>query len=181
MEADDRKGTGESNLDYMHDFLSQLTLTVKNGDTVVYSGHPHSLADGFEGDNVYLGYISKNSSMNLTAELSVDIEMGNEYANRIGEVDWIFLVEEYNQPDDDDKPGGGGSDRDPKPKPTPENPSVIITDQDVPLEELPEMDIPLAVLPKTGDETNVTPYLFLLGAGALGMLLTVFGKRKKRA
>ena len=182
LEADDRKGTGETSLDYMHDFLKQLTLTVKSGDTVVYSGHPHSLADGFEEGNVYLGSLNKNNSMKLDVELSVDIEMGNEYANRIGEVDWIFLVEEYNKPDDDDDGPGGGSDRDPKPKPTPtpENPSVIITDQDVPLEALPEMDIPLAVLPKTGDETNGTPYLILLGFGVLGMVLTVFGKRKKK-
>lgn len=179
LDADTRKGT-MSSLDYMYDFLSQLTLIVKNGDKVVYAGHPHSLSSGFEKDNVYLGYLSKNNSMKLEVELSVDIEMGNEYANRIGEVDWVFLVEEYNVPDDDDGPGGGG-DRNPDPKPIPENPSVIITDQDVPMGVLPETDIPMAILPKTGDETNVIPYLVLLGAGVLGMVLTVFGKRKKKA
>ena len=182
LDADKRKGS-MSSLDYMHDFLKQLTLTVKNGDEVVYTGYPHSLTSGFEKDNAYLGYLGRNDSMKLDVELSVDIEMGNEYADRIGEVDWIFLVEEYNEPDDDDDGpgGGGGSNRDPKPKPTPENPSVIITDQDVPLDVLPETDIPLAVLPMTGDETNGTPYLILLIVGVLGMGLTVFGKRKKKA
>ncbi len=184
LDADERKGRGESSLDYMHDFLSQLTLTVKNGDEVVYSGHPHSLADGFEGDNVYLGYLGRKKNMKLDVELSVDIEMGNEYANRIGEVDWIFLVEEYNEPDDDDDKPGGGSEPDPtpkpKPKPTPEKPSVIITDQDIPLEVLPEMDVPLVVLPKTGDETNAAPWLMLLGVGVFGMVAAVFGTRKKK-
>lgn len=50
--------------------------------------------------------------MNLDVELTVPIEMGNDYANRIGEVDWVFVVEGF----DDVKPG---KDPDPEPEPKP--------------------------------------------------------------
>lgn len=184
LKADDRKGT-MTELEYMHDFLDQLTLTVKKGDQVVYSGCPSSLEQGFEdGANVYLGKLKYNESMDLDVQLSVDIEMGNEYTDRIGEVDWIFLVEERDNPDDDpDSPGGGGGkDPSPKPTPTPED-TVIIYPSDVPLSGPDDVPIDvigdIAVAPKTGDDTQILPYLIILVCGILGMGLTLFGKRKR--
>ena len=125
--------------------------------------------------------------MKLDVELSADIEMGNEYANRIGEVDWVFIVEEYTIPDDDEPETTAGIEEPPtvapetEPIPTPEpiKSSVIITDEYDPFGVLGAGDFPFGVLPMTGDETNVTPYLLLLGVGVLGMIVTVFGKRKK--
>ena len=35
----------------------------------------------------------------LTVELKVPVELGTAYANRIGEVDWVFVAEEVNDPD----------------------------------------------------------------------------------
>ena len=101
LEADDRKGE-LSNLEYMHDFLEQLTLTVWAGEKVdqniIYQGTPNSLEKGFEdGKFAFLGNFEKGEGVELTAELSVDIEMGAEYANRIGEVDWVFVFEEFNE------------------------------------------------------------------------------------
>ena len=47
---------------------------------------------------MYLGEFKYNDSLKLNVELAVDIDMGNEYAHRIGEVDWVFVVEERNNP-----------------------------------------------------------------------------------
>lgn len=88
------KASGDE-LAYMNDFLSKLNLTVKNGDTVIFDGAPNS-TDGLD-ENVYLGTLALkgNKTATLTAELSVPIELGNEYSNRIGEVDWAFVVEGF--------------------------------------------------------------------------------------
>ena len=76
----------------MQDFLSQLTMTVKQGDKVLFSASPDEL-DGLK-ENVLLGAFPGRSKTILTVELSVPIELGNEYANRVGEVDWVFTAEE---------------------------------------------------------------------------------------
>lgn len=76
----------------MQDFLSQLTMTVKQGDKVLFSASPDEL-DGLK-ENVLLGTFPGKSHTKLVVELSVPIELGNEYANRVGEVDWVFTAEE---------------------------------------------------------------------------------------
>lgn len=76
----------------MQDFLSQLTMTVKQGDKVLFSASPDEL-DGLK-ENVLLGTFPGRSKTILTVELSVPFELGNEYANRVGEVDWVFTAEE---------------------------------------------------------------------------------------
>ncbi len=83
----------------MEDFLSQLTMTVWNGDTKIYEGSPDEL-DGLK-NNVLLGTFRRNQGTTLTVELKVPIELGNEYANRVGEVDWVFVVEEYDDANPD--------------------------------------------------------------------------------
>ena len=76
----------------MQDFLSQLSMTVKQGDKVLFSASPDEL-DGLE-KNVLLGTFPGKSYTKLVVELTVPIELGNEYANRVGEVDWVFTAEE---------------------------------------------------------------------------------------
>ena len=76
----------------MQDFLSQLTMTVKQGDKVLFSASPDEL-DGLK-ESVLLGAFPGKSYTKLVVELSVPIELGNEYANRVGEVDWVFTAEE---------------------------------------------------------------------------------------
>ena len=81
----------------MEDFLHQLALTVVKADgTVIFEGTAEEL-DGLA-ENVLLGTFEKGDSTVLTAKLSVPIELGNEYANRVGEVDWVFVAEELNNP-----------------------------------------------------------------------------------
>lgn len=107
LSADERRQTESELVAYMHDFLGQLDLTVWKGaektpENIIYTGHPNSLEDGFESENVLLGNVDKGSSITLTAELQVPLELGNDYANRVGEVAWVFVIEEQN------KGGGGG-------------------------------------------------------------------------
>ena len=75
----------------MQDFLAQLTMRIYNGDQLIYEASPDQA--GALADNVELGTLYKGDSLNLKVELDVPIEMGNEYANRVGEVDWVFLAE----------------------------------------------------------------------------------------
>lgn len=75
----------------MQDFLSQLTMRIYNGTELIYIASPDEA--GALVNNVLLGTLSKGESLNLKVELDVPIELGNEYANRVGEVDWVFLAE----------------------------------------------------------------------------------------
>lgn len=107
---------------YMYDFLSQLSMTVKNGTDEIYNASPDELAGLVK--NVYLGTLRKDQSLKLNVELAVPIEMGNEYANRIGEVDWVFVVEGYDDPKPtrSDRDSDDSDDPDPSPRP-PRRPS----------------------------------------------------------
>ena len=76
----------------MSDFLSQLYMEAWQGDQCIYTGSPDEL-DGLK-NNVLLGTIPRFKSTTLTVKLQVPAELGNEYANRVGEVDWVFTAEE---------------------------------------------------------------------------------------
>ncbi len=76
----------------MTDFLSQLSMTVKQGDRVIYQASPDKL-DGLA-QNVLLGSFASGESVELTVELKVPAELDNKYAERIGEVDWVFVAEQ---------------------------------------------------------------------------------------
>ena len=77
----------------MEDFLSQLEMEVYCGKKQIFKASPDEL--GGLKNKVLLGTFKKNASATLTVKLNVPIELGNEYANRMGEVDWIFTVEAF--------------------------------------------------------------------------------------
>ena len=93
----DKVAAEEPYLGDMMDFLAQLSMTVKQGDKVLFNASPNEL--GGLAENVLLGEFDPEEKTELTVELHVPMEMGNEYANRVGEVDWVFMVEELNDPD----------------------------------------------------------------------------------
>ena len=180
--------TYQEKLDDMNDFLHQLTLTVKHGDTVIYEGHPDELSAGFEGEMKALGRLSYGETTTLDVELSVPFELGNEYADRIGEVDWVFSVDEKNK-------GGGGEDPedpedpdDPEDPEDPEEPPIVLGDEDVKDPEEPplvlgdedEKVIEVTDAPKTGDDTVIMPYIALFAVGLVGTILTAVKKRKTK-
>ena len=83
----------------MADFLSKLTMEVYlvNADGTkqsIFSASPDQTAQLT--DNVLLGTFAKGKSAKLEAVLTVPAELGNEYAYRVGEVDWLFTVEGFN-------------------------------------------------------------------------------------
>ena len=79
----------------MTEFLSKLSMKVWNGTELIYDASPDEL-DGLK-TNKFLGTYHSGEKATLKVELNVPIELGNEYANRVGEVDWIFHVEAYNE------------------------------------------------------------------------------------
>lgn len=79
----------------MTEFLSKLFMKVWNGTELIYDASPDQL-DGLK-SNKLLGTFRTGETATLKVELSVPIELDNKYANRVGEVDWIFHVEAYNE------------------------------------------------------------------------------------
>ncbi|MDY5564660.1 MAG: LPXTG cell wall anchor domain-containing protein [Candidatus Limivicinus sp.] len=76
----------------MSDFLSQLYMEVWQGSECIFTGSPNEL-DGLK-NNVLLANVPRGKSVELTVKLQVPAELGNEYAYRVGEVDWVFTAEE---------------------------------------------------------------------------------------
>lgn len=79
----------------MTEFLSKLSMKVWNGSELIYDASPDQL-DGLK-DNKFLGTFRSGETATLKVELTVPIELDNQYASRAGEVDWIFHVEAYNE------------------------------------------------------------------------------------
>lgn len=79
----------------MTEFLSKLSMKVWNGTELIYDASPDEL-DGLK-TNKFLGTFRTGETATLKVELTVPIELDNKFANRVGEVDWIFHVEAYNE------------------------------------------------------------------------------------
>ena len=79
----------------MTEFLSKLSMKVWNGTELIYDAAPNEL--GGLGSNKFLGTFRSGETASLKVELSVPIDLDNKFADRIGEVDWIFHVEAYNE------------------------------------------------------------------------------------
>ena len=79
----------------MTEFLSKLSMKVWNGTELIYDASPDEL-DGLK-TNKFLGTFRTGETAILKVELTVPIELDNKFANRVGEVDWIFHVEAYNE------------------------------------------------------------------------------------
>ena len=80
----------------MMDFLSQISLTV------TLNGAPISqdTADKSAGlaSRQLIGVFKAPGQSTVQATVSVPITMGNEYAQRMGEIDWVFTAEEWGEP-----------------------------------------------------------------------------------
>lgn len=93
------EGERDETVATMADFFSKLSMDVYlvNADgtkETIFSASPDKSAQLT--DNVLLGTFAKGQSAKLEAVLTVPAEFGNEYANRVGEVDWLFTVEGFN-------------------------------------------------------------------------------------
>jgi len=169
--TDDPRREQQSELDYMYDFLNRMTLTVwdeEDMEAPIYTGVPQYLEDE-EGEAILVATLDEDESASLLVELEFSLAIDNEYAARIGEVDWVFKIEER------DRSGGGGGGGEII------IPDPIIPDPIVPDPETPPVEPPVPPeSPKTGDDTVVLPYIALFGIGLLGMVLTTIGKKKQK-
>lgn len=141
----------------MQDFLNQLSMTVRNGDKVI--SEATAAEPGGLRENVELGTFRYGEETKLTVELSIPEELDNTYANRIGEVDWVFSVEERNDLGGKPHHSGGKSDR---------SGSVSVSVQTV------------VDSAKTGDSTNVLPWLAALALSVTGLVICIRRRRREK-
>ena len=88
------------------DFLSKLHLTVAKSENNEMAYMFDAAADQTGGmtDWVYLGTLYSGGEVNLILNLDIPIELGNEYQDAIGYIDWEFKAEEMPIDPDDPKP-----------------------------------------------------------------------------
>jgi len=94
------------------DFLSKLHLTVKTSEKNKMAYMFDAAADQTAGltDWVYLGTLYSGGTVNIDVTLDVPVELGNEYSDRIGYIDWEFMVEEFETDPTDPFPPQTGDD-----------------------------------------------------------------------
>ena len=95
------------------DFLSKLHLTVAKSENNEMAYMFDAAADQTGGmtDWVYLGTLYSGGEVNLILNLDIPIELGNEYQDAIGYIDWEFKAEELPIDPDDPKPPQTGDNR----------------------------------------------------------------------
>lgn len=144
----------------MSEFLSKLSLKVYQDGKMIYDASPGAL--DVNAEPVLLGSFDYNTSAVITVELAVPIELGNEYANKTGVVDWVFFADHMDYPEDPPPGGGGGG-----------GGGGSSGDDD-------PTGFNLLVLPMTGDMMSAWPYLLLLLIGICGLGYTMVRSRKAK-
>ena len=88
------------------EFLSQLGLKVAKSEENEMAYMFDAAADETAQltDWVYLGTLYSGGEVNLDVTLNVPVELPNEYQNKIGYLDWEFMIEEFPVEPDDPKP-----------------------------------------------------------------------------
>lgn len=88
------------------DLLSQLHLTVEKAEnnSMAYMFDASSDQTAGMTDWVYLGTLYSGGEVNLVLNLEVPLELGDEYQDAIGYLDWEFKAEELPKEPDDPKP-----------------------------------------------------------------------------
>ena len=90
------------------EFLSQLALKVKKSEDnkMAYMFDAKANETAQLDRWVCLGTLYSGGEVNLDVTLTVPVELDNEFQNKIGYLDWEFMVEEMPaEPDDPVKPG----------------------------------------------------------------------------
>lgn len=88
------------------EFLSQLKLKVAKSEDneMAYMFDAYANESAQLTDWVCLGMLYSGGEVNLDVTLEVPVEMGNEFQDQIGYLDWEFMVIEYPVDADDPEP-----------------------------------------------------------------------------
>ena len=88
------------------EFLSQLGLKVAKSEEneMAYMFDAAANETAQLTDWVYLGTLYSGGEVNLDVTLNVPVELPNEYQNKIGYLDWEFMIEEFPIEEGDPKP-----------------------------------------------------------------------------
>lgn len=73
------------------DFLGRMTLKIYHGDLLIAQGKADAVQPE---ESVLLGRFPSGGSTELKVVLEVPAELGNDFADRAGEVVWVFTAEE---------------------------------------------------------------------------------------
>lgn len=88
------------------DFLSQMTLKVKNAtDTVMFEAAAHESAQLTEW--TYLGLLYSGGEADMDITLTVPTSMDNDYSSKIGYLTWEFMIKEFPVEPEDPSPDTG--------------------------------------------------------------------------
>ena len=79
------------------DFLNQLQLSVTCKDSDIFDAQADEKAQLTK--NILLGTFKKDGETDLVVTLTVPMDLGSEYMNRVGIVPWTFMVEEIAEED----------------------------------------------------------------------------------
>ncbi|MGE4548347.1 MAG: sortase B protein-sorting domain-containing protein [Intestinibacillus sp.] len=173
-------------------FLDSMTLTVTDPDNTELK----VMEAGSGTAGVLLGTFSANQTRDLTVTLTAPITMGNEFQGAHSFVDWMFYAEQVTGGGGGGGGGGSSDDGDDDviitepevPGGTielPEEPEVTVPETEVPA-GLPEINVeeeavPLASIPKTGDNSQLLLFIVLMVASGTGLTaLLVTGKRPEK-
>lgn len=87
-------------------FLSQLGLTVKTAEdnTMAYMFDAAASETAGLTERVCLGTLYSGGEVNLDVTLNVPVELGSEFQDAVGYLDWEFFVEEFPVEPDDPRP-----------------------------------------------------------------------------
>lgn len=88
------------------EFLSQLGLKVQKSEDneMAYMFDAAANETAQLTDWVYLGTLYSGGEVNLDVILDVPVELDNEFQNKIGYLDWEFMIEEFPVEEGDPKP-----------------------------------------------------------------------------
>lgn len=92
------------------EFLSQLRIRVEKSEenTMAYMFDAAADETAQLTDWVCLGTLYSGGKVNLNVILDVPVELGNDYQQQIGYLDWEFMIEEYEiEPGDPEPPKTG--------------------------------------------------------------------------